>query len=112
MKIIDALQAQEVPNPHDVSARALHKTEHVQVSLITLQPGEALRRHVTPVDAFFYILQGKGMVEVGEEQQTVSSDTLVHSPADIPHRLLNEGREIFQFLVVKTPSQEGPTKVL
>ncbi len=112
MKIIDALQAPEAPNPHNVSARVVHKTEHVQVSLITLQPGEALRRHVTPVDAFFYILRGEGVVEIGDEQQMVSSDMLIHSPADIPHRLLNEGDKVFQFLVIKTPSQEGPTKIL
>lgn len=112
MKTIDALQAPEVPNPHDVSARALHKTEHVQVSLITLQPEEALKLHVTPVDAFFYILRGEGVVEIGDERQTVSSDTLIHSPARIPHRLFNEGDEVFQFLVVKTPSQEESTRVL
>ncbi len=112
MKIINALQAPEAPNPHDVSARALHNTEHVQVSMVTLQPGEALKRHVTPVDVFFYIIEGEGIVEIGDEQESVSADMLIDSPAGIPHRLLNQGDAVFRFLVVKTPRPTRATKVL
>ena len=112
MKIVDALQAAEAPNPHDVSARPLHDTEHVQVTMVTLQPGEALKRHVTPVDVFFYVLEGRGVVEIGEESESVKEDVLIESPARIPHRLLNDGESVFRFLVVKTPRQMGRTKVL
>jgi quercetin dioxygenase-like cupin family protein len=112
MKIVNALEAPEAPNPHGVSARGLHSTEHVQVSMVTLQPGEALRRHVTPVDAFFYVLEGEGMVEIGEERERVSTDMLIHSPARIPHRLINDGDAVFRFLVVKTPRQTESTRVL
>jgi len=90
-------------NTHGVSARGLHSTEHVQVSLITLQPGEALKLHRTPVDAFFYVLEGEGLVEIGDERELVGADTLIDSPARIPHRLLNEGNGVFRVLVVKTP---------
>jgi mannose-6-phosphate isomerase-like protein (cupin superfamily) len=112
MKIVKALEAPEAPNPHNVSARALHSSEHVQVSLVTLKPGEALKRHVTPVDVFFYILEGEGVVEIGDERQSVSTDMLVDSPARIPHRLLNESDGDFRFLVVKTPRPTRATKVL
>ncbi len=112
MKIINALEAPEAPNPHGVSARALHNSEHVQVSMVTLQPGEALKRHVTPVDVFFYVLEGEGIVEIGDEQEQVSRDMLIDSPARIPHRLLNEGDAVFRFLVVKTPRPTESTRVL
>ncbi len=112
MKILNAFQAPTPPNPHGVSARPLHDTEHVQVTMVTLEPGEALLRHVTPVDVFFYILEGEGIVEIGDEQAQVHADELIESPAGIPHRLLNEGEEVFRFLVVKTPRQTGRTKVL
>jgi mannose-6-phosphate isomerase-like protein (cupin superfamily) len=112
MKIVDALTAPEGPNPHGVSARAVHANEHVQVTLLTLQPGEALKLHVTPVDVFLYALQGRGVVEIGGERAEIGPDTLVDSPARIPHRLLNEGQEVFRCLVVKTPAQKEPTKVL
>jgi len=112
MHTVDALAAPEAPNPHNVSARTLHDTEHVQVVMVTLQPGEALKRHVTPVDVFFYVLAGHGIVEIGDERQEVSPDTLIDSPARIPHRLLNEGDAVFRFLVVKTPRPTESTRIL
>jgi len=112
MRIVDALQAPDAPNPHDVSARPLHETEHAQVTMVTLQPGEALKRHVTPVDVFFYVLEGRGIVEIGDESESVRQDMLIESPARIPHRLRNNGEGVFRFLVVKTPRQTGRTKVL
>ncbi|MEA3338924.1 MAG: cupin domain-containing protein [Chloroflexota bacterium] len=114
MKIIEALKAPESPNPHGVSARGLHETEHVQAVMVTLQPGEALKLHVTPVDVFFYVLEGRGIVEIGDEREVVSADMLIESPARIPHRLLNENESdsVFRFLVVKTPRPTKSTKIL
>lgn len=112
MKTINALEAPEMENVHDVSARPLHATDHVQVVMITLEPGEALKLHVTPVDAFFYGLEGHGIVEIGGERAEVHPDTLIHSPARIPHRLLNEGDVTFRFLVVKTPRQKEQSRIL
>ena len=112
MKIVKAAEAEKKDNPHGVDARPLHSSEHVQVSLLTLEPGEALKPHVTPVDAFFYVLEGIGIVEIGDERAEVSKDMLIDSPAKIRHRLLNEGKETFRFLVVKTPRQTDETRIL
>jgi mannose-6-phosphate isomerase-like protein (cupin superfamily) len=64
------------------------------------------------VDVFSYVLEGQGIVEIGGEQQTVSADTLIESPARIPHRLLNPGDGVFRVLVVKTPRPTEATQVL
>jgi len=112
MKIVNALEAARGDNPHGVDARGLHSTEHVQVTMITLKPGEGLKLHLTPVDAFFYVLEGVGKVEIGDEIEEVGPDTLIDSPARIPHRLFNEGQVDFRFLVVKTPRQADATRLL
>lgn len=112
MKIVNAKNTAEFENVHQVSARSLHESEHVQVSSLTLQPGQALKRHITPVDAFFYVLEGTGMVEVGEEQVEVTVDMLVDSPKGIPHRLWNQSDRPFRFLVVKTPRQTQPPNLV
>jgi mannose-6-phosphate isomerase-like protein (cupin superfamily) len=52
---------------------------------------------------FFYILEGNGIVEIGDEKQHVTKDMLVDSPKNIPHCLYNDGDEDFRILVVKTP---------
>ena len=49
MRIIKALEADESPNLHSVSAKELNASEHVQVVMVTLQPGESLKLHITPV---------------------------------------------------------------
>ena len=104
MQIIQAQQRERTPNAHGVQAQMLLNTDPVQTVMITLQPGESLKSHVTPVDVFFYGLEGEGIVEIGDERASMNRDDLVHSPRDIPHRLLNENNNVFRFLVVKTPN--------
>jgi mannose-6-phosphate isomerase-like protein (cupin superfamily) len=101
--VIKARAAATFENPHGVTARKLHGTEHVQVVQIELAPREGLRTHTTPVDVFFYVLEGNGVLEIGDESVRVEADDLVHSPAGIPHRLENASDVPFRFLVVKTP---------
>jgi len=98
-------------NAHGVDVRKLYDTEHAQVMHITLRPGESLKKHITPVDVFFYVLEGEGQVEIGEEVRTVSKDTLIDSPARIPHRLTNNGTKDFRFLVVKVPRPSEKAKM-
>jgi len=112
MKITNALTAPDKPNPHNVSAKPIYDTEHAMAVHITLGPGQSLKKHATPVDVFFYVLEGTGVVEIGEERQEVTRDMIIESPAKIPHRLLNERDQVFRVLVVKVPKPTESTKVL
>lgn len=112
MKIVSVADVHSAPNPHHVDARKIYDTEHAIAVVITLEPGEALKKHATPVDVFFYVLEGTGVVEIGEERKEVLKDMLVESPAMIPHRWMNESREIFRVLVVKIPRPTTETKLL
>jgi mannose-6-phosphate isomerase-like protein (cupin superfamily) len=112
MKITEMKSSPEKPNPHNVSVRMLYDTENAQAVHIELKPGEALKKHITPVDVFFYVLEGKGVVEIGDETEEVSRDMLIESPAKIPHRLVNPGDEVFRVLVVKAPRQTEASRLL
>lgn len=112
MKITDAITAADAPNPHGVSAKPLYDSAHAMAVHITLHPGQSLKKHVTPVDVFFYVLEGTGVVEIGEEKETVSRDMIIESPARVPHRLANEGDQLFRVLVVKVPKPVESTKIL
>ena len=103
MKIVPVKDVQSKPNPHGVDARSISDTTNAQVAHITLQPGEALKKHITPVDVVFYVLEGRGVVGMGEERAEVVADTLVESPAKIAHRWINESQGPLRILVVKTP---------
>ena len=112
MKIVKFSDSVSQPNPHHVDARKVYDSPHAQTVIITLQPGESLKRHMTPVDVFFYVLEGSGTVEIGEEKATVGKDTLVESPARIPHRWMNESDDLFRVMVVKIPKPTEETKIL
>lgn len=103
MKIKKLKDAEVMENSHNVDARNLYSTPDAMVTVITLKPGQALKRHITPVDVAFYVLEGEGVVEVGEERQAVARDTLIESPKDILHCWYNEGREPLRFMVIKAP---------
>jgi quercetin dioxygenase-like cupin family protein len=101
MKTTRVEQTTPFQNPHGVDARKIYETPDADVIHMALQPGQALKKHTTPVDVFFYILEGKGEVVVGEETQIVQKDTVIDSPKGIPHLLRNTGEGTFRFLVVK-----------
>ena len=96
-------------NAHGVDARNLFNTENAMVTVITLKPGQSLKRHITPVDVAFYVLEGTGVVEVGEEKLEVSRDTLIESPGGIVHCWYNESDKLLRFMVIKAPRPAKPT---
>jgi len=96
-------ETEVMKNAHNVDARNLYNTVDAMITVITLQPGQSLKRHITPVDVAFYVLDGKGVVEIGEEKKEVAADTLIESPKDIVHCWFNESREPLRFMVVKAP---------
>ena len=112
MKIIDINKTETIKTPHDAEARKIYDTKDAQVIHLTIKPGDALKRHITPVDVFFYILEGEGIIEIGDEKQTVFADHLIESPAGIVHCWYNEGDKDLKVLVVKVPRPEQATKLL
>ena len=112
MKAAKYTEFPEKDNPHKVSVRMIYDHDHGQAIVISLKRGETLKKHITPVDVMFYILEGTGKVEIGDEIKEVSKDTVIESPARIPHRLFNETSPEFRFLVLKMPKPVNTTKVL
>ncbi|HHV04034.1 MAG: cupin domain-containing protein [Bacteroidales bacterium] len=101
MKIISYTDIETSNNPHGVDARVIFNTDMVQVVHISLRKGEGLKLHTTPIDVFFYILEGEGYIEIGDETRKVMKDMLIDSPKDIPHRPYNQDSDVFRLLVIK-----------
>ena len=58
------------------------------------------------------MLEGEGIVIIGDEKEVVKRDQLIFSPAKVLHQLLNESDKNFRFLVIKTPTPTTETKIL
>jgi quercetin dioxygenase-like cupin family protein len=99
-------------NPHGVDARPIYSHKNAQVIILTLKGGESLRKHITPVDVFFYVLDGKGIVEIGDEKKEIEKDSIVHSPAKIVHCWYNESDKPLRIMVAKTPKPKESTILL
>ncbi|NJE60921.1 cupin domain-containing protein [Thermococcus sp. 21S7] len=101
MIVVRVEDAPRVDNPHGVDVRKLMDEKSAQIFYITLKPGESLKRHTTPVDAFIYVLKGRGIVEVGDERAEVKKGTAVYLPKEVPHAVSNGGSLDMTFLVIK-----------
>jgi quercetin dioxygenase-like cupin family protein len=98
-----------VETAHNVDARNLYNTPDAMITIIRLTPGQSPKRHITPVDVAFYVLERKGVVEIGEEKTEVGKNSLVESPKDIRHCWYDESNEDLLFMVIKAPRPEKKT---
>ncbi|HMK47116.1 MAG TPA: cupin domain-containing protein [Methanocella sp.] len=112
MKVAEVQKFELSKNPHNVETRIIYDTEKAMMVHILLKPGESLKRHITPVDVAFYVLEGHGIVEIGDEKREVGPDTIIESPARIPHRWINETDKNIRILVIKLPKPKDKTVVL
>ena len=112
MKIVIVKETPIVETPHKLDVRKLYDNDTAQAMHITLQPGEALKPHITPVDVFFYVLEGSPEILVGNDKILIQADSLVESPKDIVHCLYNNSDKIARILVVKAPRPTTQTKLL
>ena len=96
-------------NAHNVDARNLYDTEHAMITIITLKQKQSLKRHITPVDVAFYVLEGTGVVEIGDEKIEAAKDTLIESPKNIMHCWYNESDTLLRFMVIKAPKPVNNT---
>jgi mannose-6-phosphate isomerase-like protein (cupin superfamily) len=112
MNIIKVQNIAISETPHKVDVRKIYDKETAQAMHITLQPGEALKPHITPVDVFFYVLEGTPEIRVGEEIIKIESDSLVESPKDIVHCLYNNSDKVARILVVKAPKPMAAARLL
>ena len=112
MKISKVRETPVKETPHKIDARMLYDKNSAQAVHIKLNPGESLKPHITPVDVFFFVIEGSPDVLVGEEKRKVEVNSLVESPKDIVHCIYNNSKEIVRVLVVKAPKPTTQTKLL
>ena len=112
MKITKYQNQKIKDTPHKIDVREMYNKESAQAMLMALRPGESLKPHKTPVDVFFFIVEGNPTIHIGNESNVCESDTLIESPADIVHYISNESDSVARILVVKAPRPVSSTKVL
>lgn len=112
MKITKLNETPVKETAHKVDARELYNKDSAQAVHITLKSGESLKPHITPVDVFFFVIEGSPEIMIGDEKKIIDFNCLVESPKDIPHCISNKSDKIVRVLVVKAPKPTTKTKLL
>ena len=82
----------------------LWQGEHVTVGLNCLEPNQIQKVHAhRGADKFYFVLEGKGQFNVGDEERDVGAGSLVIAPAGVPHGVTNTGSERLSLLVAISP---------
>lgn len=89
MKILKAFDGMVKVSKNGVISQLIYDDNTVKAMHLTVEPGARLETHTTPVDVFFYILEGEAWIEVGSEREHVVKDSIVESPKGIPHAIEN-----------------------
>lgn len=110
MKYTTYRTANAVDNPHGVEVKRLYDMPSAEVMHVTLRPGEALKRHKTPGDVFFYVLEGTPTIHLGTESEIFEKDTLIEGPANVGCNIGNDGSSVVRILVIKAPKPTTSTK--
>jgi mannose-6-phosphate isomerase-like protein (cupin superfamily) len=58
-----------------------------------LKPGKMIESHIDPYEEIYYLLQGQGIMTVGDDQQQVTAGDAIWLPYGVPHSLENNGGE-------------------
>jgi mannose-6-phosphate isomerase-like protein (cupin superfamily) len=86
----DNIETRTVEN--DDFRRVLYTGGHIQLVLMTLQPGEEIGAEVHPDrDQFFRFEQGSGAVDIDGVENKVEADFAVIVPAGARHNVRNTG---------------------
>lgn len=87
--------------PINIAAHKLFGSERTEVIHLCFKPGEVLEKHPNPFDVIFYVLDGTGTLEVGEESFSLGADTLIEIPANDMRGWTNTGSVDLRVLVIK-----------
>ncbi len=86
--------------------RVLYTGEHLQLVLMTLQPGEEIGEEVHPDrDQFFRIEEGEGIIDIDGRENPVEDDIAVIVPAGTRHNVRNTGDEPLRFYTIYGPPE-------
>ena len=84
-------------------------TKHFDFRISSYQPRGYAEVHVHEVaENLYYILQGKGIVELDGVKHLVEPHMVIHIPPGVSHGIFNTGIEDLVFLVVASPPYDMP----
>lgn len=95
------------PGTHGVTGRMIHQDARGSIAELTFGTHAALAQHTNPSTAYFVVISGGGLVQVGAEQAAVNHGEAVVWPAGEPHAAWTEGSEMRAIVVELTGEDDS-----
>jgi quercetin dioxygenase-like cupin family protein len=87
----------------------LFETERMFADIYCLEPGQEQKRHAhSGADKIYFVLEGAGRFQIGDEERELGVDQIVLAPADVEHGVRNDSQARLVLLVFMAPN---PNKV-
>ena len=92
--------------------RVLYTGHHLQLVLMTLQPGEEIGEEVHPDrDQFFRIEEGEGAIDIDGRENRVEDDFAAIVPAGARHNVRNIGSQPLRLYTLYAPPEHKDQNV-
>ena len=86
-------------------------SRHIDHRISMYQPKAYVARHSHQVqEQVYHVLEGEGLMEIGNETRVVRRHDVIFLPPGVPHALYNSGLCDLIFLVVTSPVTDEPTE--
>jgi mannose-6-phosphate isomerase-like protein (cupin superfamily) len=80
--------------------------EHLTTTLAVIQSGREQRIHSHPPEQVYFILEGNGLMTVGDETQKVGPGDCIFISSGQPHGLKNDGHVTLRYFSAAAPAYE------
>lgn len=104
MKVIKLEDLDIVYKADTFFARKVLEHDHIKVMNIIIEEGGTVPAHSVPVDVLFYIIEGKGSIQIGKERRTVQGRDIIPCPPDTDMSLFADQGQKMIVLNIKTPA--------
>ena len=96
---------EEVTKENYEFRKVLYTGRHLQLVLMTLNPGEEIGEEIHNGDQFFRFEEGEGTVVINDIEHKVESDFGLIVPMGIKHNIINTGTAPLKLYTLYSPPQ-------
>ncbi|MGE3800453.1 MAG: cupin domain-containing protein [Candidatus Kapaibacterium sp.] len=108
MAVVDIHSAEHYSWGNQCDGWRFLQADKLSVIRERMPPGTSEVKHYHErADQFFYIVSGRGTMEIGEEILTIEEDQGLRVSPGIPHRISNRSERDLHFLVISVPQSQG-----
>jgi len=116
VKNIDRVPAFTTKDGSEIRELLAHRNSCIRNQSLAearLPPGASTTPHHHPrTEEIYYVLEGQGRVQLGEEARDVGPGDAIAIPPGTPHQITNTGRAVLKFLCCCAPAYEHEDTVL